>query len=259
MATTPSNLPALSIIVPAFNEAERLERTLDATARYLDARGDTYEIVVVDDGSVDDTTGVARRWAGERPHIRILRYETNQGKGYAVRYGVLRAEGQRVLFMDADLATPIEEITDLEAALAAGADVAIGSRPLRESCLEVRQPWCRETAGRAFNTVVQVVATPGIHDTQCGFKLFTRDAAQEVFSRCVVPGFSFDVEALFLARRLGLTVTEVPVRWAHQEGGAAFATRGAYLRNGLRMLRDLGRIRWVHRAVRPISTVAAQA
>nr|CAA9252886.1 Glycosyl transferase, family 2 [uncultured Armatimonadetes bacterium] len=252
METLSAETPSLSVVVPAYNEALRLEKTLGATARYLDARPGTYEILIVDDGSSDATAEVARAWAAERHGARVLRYERNRGKGHAVRYGVLRARGERVLFMDADLATPIEEIEKLESALDGGADVAIGSRPLRESRLLVRQPWYRELAGRTFNTVVQVVATPGIHDTQCGFKLLTGEAARAIFSRCVLDGFSFDVEALFLARRLGCRVAEVPVRWAHQEGSAAFASRAAFLKSGLRMLRDLAAIRWAHRAVRPL-------
>ena len=253
---------ALSVLVPAYNEAARLGRTLAQTTDYLESRGALYEILVVDDGSSDDTVGVVRRFASERPtssvgHIQALRYDDNRGKGHAVRYGILRADGDRVLYMDADLATPIEEIVNLEAALdgdtAGPAQVAIGSRPLRESTLLIRQPWYREMAGRAFNMAVQTMATPGILDTQCGFKLMTRTAAREIFSRCTLNGFSFDVEMLFVARRLGYTIAEVPVRWAHQEGAAAFATRGAYLRHGLRMLADLGRIRWIHRAVHPLS------
>ena len=143
------------------------------------------------------------------------------------------------------------------AAIAGGAAIAIGSRPLRESRLLVHQPWYRELAGRCFNKVVRLLATPGIYDTQCGFKLLTQDAARTVFSRCVLNGFSFDVEALFLAHRLGCVVAEIPVRWAHQEGSAAFSSRAAFLRSGLRMLRDVGRIRWLHRAVRPLDSAPA--
>ena len=242
------------MVVPAYNEAARIVRTLEATARYLDGRGDAYEILVVDDGSKDDTTGVVSAWANGRENIRALRYAVNRGKGHAVRYGVLRAEGHRILVMDADLATPIEEIEKLEAALQAGTvPIAIGSRPLRESQLLVRQPWYREMLGRGFNTVVQALATPGIHDTQCGFKLFTAEVARQVFERCVLDGFSFDVEVLYLARRLGHGIAEVPVRWAHQEGASAFPTKAAYIRHGLRMVRDVARIRWIHRAVQPLT------
>ena len=254
----------LTVVIPAYNEAERLPRTLRAAVQYLEKRGMRYEILTVDDGSRDETNEVARQVAAElAPAMRHgtmepLRYEKNRGKGYAVRYGVLRASGELILFMDADLATPMEELEKLEAALIheKGTEVAIGSRPLRESELVVRQPIYREMAGRAFNKAVQLLATPGISDTQCGFKLITRRAGREIFSRCTLDGFSFDVEMLFLARRLGYGIAEVPVRWAHQEGSAALATRGAHLRAGLKMLRDLVRIRRTHRAVRPVAAPA---
>lgn len=245
----------LSIVIPAYNEAKRLPRTLEALHAYIASRGLAAEVLVVDDGSSDDTYAVAASFPG----VTALRYELNQGKGHAVRYGVLRAAGQRVLFMDADLATPLKELSKLDAALDAGAGFAIGSRPLRESELTVRQPLLRELCGRLFNKAVQVLATPGIQDTQCGFKLLTREAAQEIFSRCQLNGFSFDVEALFLARRLGYRIAEIPVRWAHQEGAAAFATRGAYLKQGLRMIQDLIRIRVLHRTVEPLPAPPAPA
>jgi dolichyl-phosphate beta-glucosyltransferase len=239
----------LSVVIPAFNEARRLPRTLAATRAYLKERGISYEILVVDDGSTDDTAHVASAFPG----VHLLSYGKNLGKGAAVRYGVLRAQGERVLFMDADLATPMEELEKLEGALTqVGVGFAIGSRPLRESQLLVRQPWWRELCGRGFNKVVQLLATPGIQDTQCGFKLLTRDAAQAIFSRTTLNGFSFDVEALYVARRLGMGIAEVPVQWAHQEGAAAFSGRMQYLKQGVRMLTDLWQIRRQHRAVRPL-------
>ncbi len=252
---------SLSVTIPAYNEAARLPRTLHAAVEYLEKRGLPYEILTVDDGSRDQTAEVIRQTACELAPmmtwgtIEPLGYDRNRGKGYAVRYGILRSSGNHVLFMDADLATPMEELEKLEAALRPEfrIEVAIGSRPLRESQLVVRQPLLREVAGRAFNKAVQLLATRGIADTQCGFKLFTHSAAREIFSRCTLDGFSFDVEALFLARRLGYDIAEVPVRWAHQEGAAAFATRGAYLRAGIKMLRDLIKIRQTHRSVRPLS------
>ena len=252
----------LSVVVPAYNESMRLTRTLQATADYLEARRRNdnwdWELIVADDGSRDDTASVARHWARGQSEtvaarMRVLRYETNRGKGYAVRYGILQArpDSTHVLFMDADLATPIAELEKLLAALNPQTPVAIGSRPLAESQLLVRQPRWREVAGRGFNGLVQLAATPGIKDTQCGFKLMTRPVAQAIFSRCVLDGFSFDVEMLFVARKLGLRIAEVPVQWAHQEGAAAFATKGAYLRHGLHMIADLFRIRWAHRVVSP--------
>jgi dolichyl-phosphate beta-glucosyltransferase len=264
VATPESTLPPLrSVVIPAYNEQTRLPATLRATAEFLERRSERYEILVVDDGSRDQTVAVAQAVADElaatmlHGGISVLGYDTNRGKGHAVRFGVLRATGKQVLFMDADLATPIEELKKLEEALAAGADFAIGSRPLRQSQLLVRQPWYREGLGRLFNQAVQLAATPGIHDTQCGFKLLTRTAAHDIFSRCVLDGFSFDVEALFLARRLGYQIAEVPVRWAHQEGAAAFATRSAYVRAGLAMVADLWRIRRIHRSVRPVAAAVA--
>ncbi|MBC8104188.1 MAG: glycosyltransferase family 2 protein [Cytophagales bacterium] len=255
--------PALSVVIPAYNEAARLVRTLEATAAYLETRQGSYEILIVDDGSRDATARTAAEWIA-RQHLqlgtaRVLSYEPNRGKGHAVRYGILRAVGEKILFMDADLATPIEEIVKLEGALKEMRDglpiqVAIGSRDVTNSQLLVRQPLYREAAGRLFNKAVQILATPGIHDTQCGFKLLTREAAQAIFSRCTLDGFSFDVEAIYLARRLGYAVAEVPVRWAHQEGAAAFATKGAYLRHGLRMIRDILHIRQTHRGLRARAT-----
>lgn len=266
--TTDSAEPVLSVVIPAYNEGVRLLRTLEATVVYLDSRHIPFEIVVVDDGSGDTTSQVSADFAlkYERREercglVRTLRYDINRGKGHAVRYGILRATGAFILFMDADLATPIEELEKLEDVLnpEAHIEVAIGSRPLKESRLEVRQPWFREICGRAFNKVVQLLATPGILDTQCGFKLLTRRAAQDIFSRCQLDGFSFDVEALFLARKLKYRIAEVPVRWAHQEGAAAFATRGAYLRQGMKMLADLRQIRWIHRDVRPTTVAKTSA
>ena len=261
---------ALSVIVPAYKEAARLPRTLDAASVYLEARrkkwGEEWELIVVDDGSPDETATAARTWAKSQTpdisaRVRVLRYEQNRGKGHAVRYGVLHAspKSTHLLYMDADLATPIAEIEKLRAALSPQNLVAIGSRPLAESRLTVRQPLWREVLGRWFNRVVQIAATPGIKDTQCGFKLLTAPVARAIFSRCVLDGFSFDVEVLFVARKLGFGIKEVPVVWAHQEGAAAFATKSAYLRHGLQMVADLFRIRAKHRAVAPAPAALSSA
>ncbi|MDW8051513.1 MAG: glycosyltransferase family 2 protein [Armatimonadota bacterium] len=230
----PTNAPRLSVVIPAYNEAERIERTLQRIVEYLDSRGESYEILVVSDGSTDATEALVERFAQTHPQVQLLAYQPNRGKGYAVRYGILRARGERILFSDADLATPIEELEKLEPYLERGYAIAIGSRPLRESQLIVRQPLYREMAGRAFNKLVQLLAVRGIHDTQCGFKLFTREAAHDIFSRCRFDSFSFDFEALYYAQRLGYRIAEVPIRWMHQEG-----SKVRLLRDGLRMLRDL--------------------
>jgi dolichyl-phosphate beta-glucosyltransferase len=223
----------LSVVIPAYNEAERLPRTLLRVKEYYDSQGFDYEIIVVDDGSADTTATIAAETADG-----VISVSPNRGKGFAVRAGVLAATGDYVLFCDADLATPPEEDQKLFARIKAGADVAIGSRPLRESDLEIRQPWYREMLGRGFNLAVQTIGVSGIQDTQCGFKLFTRAAGQDVFSRAKVNRFGFDFEALMIARDLGYRIDEVGVRWRHQEGSKVNPVK-----DGIQMLGDLVRLR----------------
>ncbi len=236
---------SVSVIIPAYNEAARLPLTLEATAACFAARAEAFELLVVDDGSADQTAQVVEEFAAAHPEysVQCLSYGGNRGKGYAVRYGMLRASGKRRLFCDADLATPAEEYDVVRAAMdAEKAQIGIGSRPLKASNLLVHQPWYREQMGRGFNAAVQLLAVPGIKDTQCGFKVFTAEAADAVFSKCRVDGFAFDSEALFVARRLGYTIAEVPIRWSHMDG-----SKVSMVRDGLRMLADLSRIRWMHR------------
>ncbi|HXG23504.1 MAG TPA: dolichyl-phosphate beta-glucosyltransferase [Chthonomonadales bacterium] len=230
--------PYLSVVVPAFNEEARIGASLKKMLAYFDGRGYEYDILVVDDGSTDGTREIVEAAIQEHPNLRILHYDGNRGKGYAVRYGMLQATGNFVLFSDADLATPIEEEQKLFDAIRQGADIAIGSRDIPGSKLERRQSILREMGGKLFNRCVQWIAVPGIRDTQCGFKLFTRAAAHNIFSRCEIDNFSFDVEVLYLGRLLGYKIVEVPVRWAHQEG-----SKVRFLRDGLRMLRTLCCIR----------------
>lgn len=228
----------LSVVVPAYNEEERLPRTLARLHEYYSQQDYPFDVTVVSDGSADGTRKLAEEFAAAHPNFRVIEYHPNRGKGYAVRKGMLEAPGELVLFCDADLATPQEETEKLLERMRQGADVAIGSRPLKESRLEVRQPFYREFLGRSFNKFVQLMAVPGIDDTQCGFKLFTRKAAQDVFTRCKLDGFSFDVEALIIARDLGYRIDEVPIRWAHQEG-----SKVSLVRDGIKMLRDLVKLR----------------
>jgi len=205
--------PALSLVIPAYNEEKRLPVALARIAEWLGSRTPAVrtEVLVVDDGSSDRTAAVAEKTAaGLGLEFRVLRLPANRGKGAAVREGVLASAGDHVLVTDADLSTPIEEIEKL---LACGAPVAIGSRAVDATLVKQRQSIFRVASGKAFNLLVRLLVVSGIRDTQCGFKLFRRDAAREVFSRASVDRFAFDVEALLLARRLGYTIAEVPVLW----------------------------------------------
>lgn len=215
--------PYLSLIIPAYNEESRLPATLTRVAEYLALRDFSYELIVVDDGSRDGTRALVRDFAQGHNWVRLLNYDihhhaANRGKGFAVRQGVLHATGRDVLFSDADLSTPIEEMEKLLAPISRGAcDVAIASRALPESVLAVHQPWYREIMGRSFNKVVQKIAVPGIVDTQCGFKAFRGDIARRLFSLAQIDGFGFDTEILFLAQKFGYRVQEIPVRWEHRD------------------------------------------
>ena len=214
--------------MPAYNEESRLPRTLERLANFLDSRQWAFqEIVVVDDGSRDGTADLVRSAAVRRPSLKLLQNPGNKGKGYTVRHGMLEAKGEWVLYTDADLSSPIEEFDKLcRASEERDAVIAFGSRALEESRVEVHQPWLREYSGRFFNLVMRSLTGLPFLDTQCGFKLFRRDAAQAVFSRQQLNGFGFDVEALFIARQLGLKAVEVPVRWADVEGTKVSLLRG---------------------------------
>lgn len=229
-------IPSLSVVIPAYNEAARLPPTLVRLDAYLRTALPDHEILVVDDGSTDDTAHRAR--ASGLSSLTVIGGAPNRGKGHAVRQGMLAARGARRLMTDADLSTPIEDLPRLMAALAEGADIAIGSRALPGSNVEVRQSWHREGMGRLFNLFVRVLALPDLHDTQCGFKVFTASAAEAAFTPARLDGFSFDVETLFIARRRGLRIAEVPVTWRND-----VATHVGLLRGGQAFL-DLVRIRW---------------
>jgi dolichyl-phosphate beta-glucosyltransferase len=230
----------LSVIIPAYNESRRLPATLEQVDAYLGGRFPDAEVVVVDDGSRDGTVDLARAFGASHPRVRVLSYGCNRGKGYAVRVGMLAGVGERLLFSDADMSTPIEEVEKLMARMDQGHDIVIGSRALPESAVEVHQPWYREGMGRGFNVLVQVLAVKGIKDTQCGFKLFSRAAAQDLFSRAEVDRFAFDVELLVLARGRW-KVAETPVRWLNSED-----TRVSAGRDAARMALDLLFIRARH-------------
>lgn len=226
--------PFLSVIIPAYNEEKRLAPTIVAVESFLAAMGREWELLVVDDGSRDSTIAVAERTFADPTRSRVIRSPRNAGKGAAVRRGMIAARGRYRLFADADNSTPIEQVRKLLRVMKRRrCDVAIASRAMRGSQLEVRQPFHREMMGRVFNKVVQIVALPGIVDTQCGFKLFSARAAEAVFPRQRLDGFSFDVEILMRSRRAGFEIVEVPVRWIDHA-----SSRVSPLRDSWRVLRD---------------------
>jgi len=238
--STDSHAPALSIVVPAYNEARRIGSTLARVTAYLAARPAPYEVIVVDDGSRDDTREIVSAFAATAPHVRLLAMPRNAGKGAAVRAGVLASRGQQVLFSDADLSTPIEELERLEAAVDRGADIAIGSRAVRGD-VERRQPVLRRIQGRMFHLVTRTLgfrAVSAIRDTQCGFKLFRGAVARSLFGELTLAGFAFDVELLELALPR-FRIDEVAVAWHHMDGSTVRPGIDA-----MKMLRDLARIRW---------------
>lgn len=241
MGSLPHSDPvSLSIIIPAYDESLRIAPYLSSIGSYLDGRGVSYEILVVDDGSHDGTAATVEASARTHPRIRCVRLEQNHGKGYAVRTGVLQSRGDLVLFADADGATPIQELERLQSALTGGAEVAIGSRPLavaRQGYTVVAR-WHRTVLGNVFNRIVRQLGLEGITDTQCGFKLFRRAIAQELFSVSSVDGYGFDLEILYIAKRRGYRITEVPINWADQPG-----SKVSVLRDGLRMLYELLAVR----------------
>jgi dolichyl-phosphate beta-glucosyltransferase len=230
--------PDLSIVIPAFNEEDRLEPALRRYLAYCRATARSVELIVVDDGSVDGTSLLVEQLTEEFPELRLIRLAENRGKGYAVRSGVVNARGHTVLFADADGATPMSEIERLEAALAAGADIAIGSRALDASDVKVTAMRYRRVIGRVFHALVGALTVRGIRDTQCGFKLFRGPVAHDLFSRMRMNGFSFDVEVLMMAQRRDYRIAEIPVNWTHQPGSKVNLAL-----DSLRMLRDLFVIR----------------
>jgi dolichyl-phosphate beta-glucosyltransferase len=230
----------LSVVIPAYNEAQRIGPTLDTIRNYLASKRFIAEVVVVDDGSTDDTPGLLWAAAAQWPELRTLTNQPNRGKGFSVRRGVLEAKGAFVLFTDADLSAPVEETDKLMSALeSAGADAAVGSRALDRSLIGVRQPRPREYAGRFFNLLVRLFTGLRIHDTQCGLKLFRRDSTRRAFEALQVRGFGFDPVVLFLIERWGGKVVEVPVHWNDNP-----ATKVHFLRDSTRMFLDLIALRW---------------
>ncbi len=237
--TTADRLLGYSIIIPAYNEGARVGATLEKVLAHVAKLGWEAEIIAVDDGSRDNTVEIIRGYAEKNPRLRLLQNPGNRGKGYSVRNGMLHAQGELLLFSDADLSAPIEEADKLFGAIAGGADIAIGSRWLRRDLQTQRQPFYRQIFGRIFNLMLRITLGLTFKDTQCGFKAFTRDAAMKIFPLQKIERWGFDPELLYLARKLKFKVAEVPVEWAHSEG-----TRISPLRDGTRMFLEMLKIRW---------------
>ena len=231
--------PRYSIVIPAYNESARILPTLESVVSSVRSNHWDAEVIVVNDGSTDSTAALVRQFAQSAPELRLLENPANRGKGFSVRNGLLHARGDIVMFTDADLSAPMDEAERLFAAIADGADIAIGSRWLQTSRQTHRQPLYRQLFGRCFNLLTRAVMRLPYADTQCGFKAFTRDAAQTVFQLMTIERWGFDPEILFIARKRGFKVTEVPVSWAHDS-----RTRISYLRDGLQMLKELAIVRW---------------
>jgi dolichyl-phosphate beta-glucosyltransferase len=234
-----SNSCDISIVIPAYNESARLGPTLDRVLDFVRQQAWGVEVIVVDDGSRDRTADLVQDCARANPLVRLVQNLGNRGKGYSVRNGVLHAQGAIVLFTDADLSSPIEEAPKLFDAIEAGADIAIGSRWVRSELQTQRQSLARQVMGRGFNVLLRILLGLDFKDTQCGFKAFRRGAAKALFPLQRVEGWGFDPELLFLARKVGFTVAEVPVVWAHEEG-----SRIHPLADGSKMLLEVLRIRW---------------
>jgi len=230
---------AYSIVIPAYNEGTRLGATLEKVLAYVRAQGWNAEVIVVNDGSRDNTADLVREFAAQNPVLRLVENPGNRGKGYAVRNGMLNARGEIVVFSDADLSSPIEEMPKLLAALAAGADIAIGSRWLRAELQTQRQSLLRQLFGRIFNALNRIILGLQFKDTQCGFKAFTRRASQTILPLQRIERWGFDPEILFLARKFGFRVEEVAVHWGHSGD-----TRIHPLLDGARMFQEMVRIRW---------------
>ena len=252
---TADRQPALSFVVPAYNEEARLGDSLARLIGFSERQPYSVEIIVVDDGSADGTAALARDAGGQlaaNVSLRVIQHERNRGKGAAVRTGALAAAGETILYLDADSATLPEETPKLLEALNAGADVAIGSR-IRPGGGDMRasQPAWRRIGGRLFALLRRRLLLADVEDTQCGFKAFRRSAAQALFSRQQLDGWAFDAELLYLAQRLGLSIRQVPVDWRHVEGSRFRLGAGSVYRE----VRDLLRIRWLHRGVKSLSEI----
>jgi len=233
------DLLSYSIIIPAYNESQRIAASLDKIIAYTSEQRWMTEILVVNDGSRDNTAEIVREYAKHHPQVRLIENPGNRGKGYTVRNGMSQATGEILLFTDADLSSPIHESRKLFAAIQAGADVAFGSRWLQAELQTERQPFHRQVFGRMFNVLLRIILGLKYKDTQCGFKAFTRKAAITLFPRQRIERWGFDPELLFLSLKYGMNVAEVPVEWAHDD-----RSKINPVTDGFKMFTELLRIRW---------------
>jgi dolichyl-phosphate beta-glucosyltransferase len=229
----------LSIVIPAYNEEDRIGTSLTKIYNFLKKRNYDFEIIVVDDGSKDKTLNLLSEYSQNIPNLIVLKNESNQGKGFSVKKGVLNSKGDIILFTDADLSTPIGELDKLIYWLDEGYPISIGSRDLPESQVNRHQAWYREFMGKIFNRIIRLILNLDYHDTQCGFKCFRNDAALEIFKCLRLCGFSFDVEVLFIAKHLGIKVKEVPVRWYNSP-----ESKVKIIRDSSKMLWDILKLRF---------------
>jgi len=229
----------LSIVIPAYNEEGRIGTSLTEIYSFLKKRNYDFEIIVVDDGSKDKTLNLLSEYSQNIPNLIVLKNESNQGKGFSVKKGVLNSKGDIILYTDADLSTPIEELDKLIYWLDEGYLISIGSRDLPESQVNRHQAWYRELMGKIFNRIIRLILNLDYHDTQCGFKCFRSDAALEIFKGLRLCGFSFDVEMLFVAKHRGIKVKEVPVRWYNSP-----ESKVEIIRDSSKMLWDILKLRF---------------
>jgi len=223
----------VSIIIPAYNEEKRLPATLLKIKKFLKKNKIKSEIIVIDDGSIDNTVSIAKKYG-----VKVLKNGKNVGKGYSVKRGIFAAKGDVILFTDADLSTPIEFLKDFMNEHASGFDVVIASRALNRSIIKVRQPLPRELSGKVFNLLVRLITRLPLNDTQCGFKSFKKDAAKKIFSNLTINGFGFDVEALYIAKKHNFKIIEYPVYWYNSN-----ATKVNFFKDSMRMFFELFKIR----------------
>jgi len=234
----------LSIVIPVYNEEKRLHASLSKVINYVREKGisDKSEIIVVNDGSQDNTVSVINQFKEDYDFIKLVDYKDNKGKGYAVKKGVLSAKGKYILFMDADLSTPLEEINKVIGFLDKKYDISIGSRGLKDSEIVIRQPIYRQTMGKIFNLIVRLLLIKNIRDTQCGFKCFKKEIAREIFNQTKINRFSFDVEILYIAQRKGYRIKEVPVKWYNSPD-----SKVGIIKDSSKMFFEILKIRFVNK------------